>query len=237
MLSAVCPTIVDLGTSGNYAILTKAGISTTGVTSVTGNMGVSPAAATYITGFGLILPAAGAFSTSSLVVGNIYAPDYADPTPANLTTAVDNMHTAYTTANGLTTYIAADGSTPTAITELYEGDISGRTLAPALYKWSTGLLITDAGVTLSGGPNDTWVFQIAQNFTVNNGAIIHLSGGAKPENIFWIVKGEATLGTGVNFSGIILSKTLISLNTGTTVNGRLLAQTAVTLDASTVTEP
>ncbi|MBC7655494.1 MAG: DUF3494 domain-containing protein, partial [Oligoflexus sp.] len=40
-----------------------------------------------------------------------------------------------------------------------------------------------------------------------------------------------------DFSGIILSKTLISLNTGAKVTGRLLAQTAVTLNASTVIQP
>jgi len=48
------------------------------------------------------------------------------------------------------------------------------------------------------------------------------------------VSGKATLGTTANFSGVILSKTLISLNTGATVTGRLLAQTAVTLIANTV---
>jgi len=68
-------------------ILAKTKISTTGTTHITGNIGISPAAATFITGFALILPAGGAFSTSSLVTGNIYAPAYASPTPANMTTA------------------------------------------------------------------------------------------------------------------------------------------------------
>jgi hypothetical protein len=126
---------------------------------------------------------------------------------------------------------------PPPVTELGSGDISGKTIAPGLYKWSTGLLITNAGVTLSGGPNDTWIFQIAGNFTVNNSAIIHLLGGAQAKNIFWVVAGEAVLGTGADLSGNILCKTLISLNTGAKVTGRLLAQTAVTLDASTVIKP
>jgi hypothetical protein len=121
--------------------------------------------------------------------------------------------------------------------DLYAGDISGRNLHAGLYKWSTGLLITGAGVTLSGGPDDTWVFQIAQDFTVGNGAIITLAGGAQAKNIFWVVTGKATLGTDVNLSGNILSKTLISLNTGAKVTGRLLAQTAVTLNASTLILP
>ncbi|MNY44315.1 hypothetical protein D3C86_1793310 [compost metagenome] len=62
-------------------------------------------------------------------------------------------------------------------------------------------------------------------------------GGAQAKNIFWVVTGQATLGSNTDFSGIILSKTLISLNTGAKVTGKLLAQTAVTLNASTVIQP
>ena len=225
----VGPGVVNLGTAGNFVSLTKSGISTTGVTSITGNIGVSPAAASAITGFGLIMSSDGQSSHTPIVTGLVYASDYAAPTPINMTTAVSDMETAYTTANNLVT--------PAPIVDLYAGDISGRTLPQGLYKWSTGVLITNAGVTLSGGANDTWVFQIAQNLTVNNSAIITLTGGAQAKNIFWVVAGQATLGTNVDFSGIILSKTLISLNTGAKVTGRLLAQTAVTLNASTVIQP
>ena len=225
----VGPGIVDLGLAGNYEALSMAGISTTGVTSITGDIGVSPMAATGITGFGLIMDINGQSSHTPIVTGKVYASDYAPPTPANLTVAVANMLTAFTTANNLVT--------PAPIVELYAGDISGRILPAGLYKWSTGLLITNAGVTLTGGANDTWVFQIAQNLTVDNSAIITLSGGAQAKNIFWVVSGQATLGSNVNFSGNILSKTLISLNTGATITGRLLAQTAVTLNASTVIMP
>ena len=223
------PGVVNLGTAGDFAALTKSGISTTGITTITGNIGVSPAAASAITGFGLIMDTDGTSSHTPIVTGKVYAADYAAPTPAKMTTAVSDMETAYTTANNLTT--------PAPVVDLYAGDISGRTLAAGLYKWGTGLLITNAGVTLSGGPNDTWVFQIAQDLTVNSSAIVHLTGGAQAKNIAWVVAGQAVLGTNVDFSGIILSKTLISLNTGAKVNGRLLAQTAVTLNASTVVQP
>lgn len=226
---AACTPAVDLGTAGNYAILAESGISTTGTTSVTGNMGISPAAATFITGFGLSYVAGSTFSTSSLVTGKIYAPGYANPTPTNLTTAVDNMHTAFTTGNGL-----AAGTT-----ELLAGNLNGQTLAAGVYKWSTGLSITN-GITLDGGgdPCAMFVFQIAQELTVADNAIITLANGAKAENIYWLVAGSgAILGTTVQFQGNILSKTLISLNTGATINGRLLAQTAVTLDANSVIEP
>jgi hypothetical protein len=226
---AIGPGVVNLGGAGNFNILTKSGISTTGITSITGNIGVSPASATSITGFGLIMDASGQSAHTPIVNGKVYASDYAAPTPANLTTAVNDMQTAFTTANNLVT--------PAPVVNLGAGNISGLTLAPGLYKWSTGVLISNAGVTLAGGPNDTWVFQIAQDLTVNSSAKITLLGGAQAKNIFWIVTGQATLGTNVDFSGNILSKTLISLNTGAKVTGRLLAQTAVTLNASTVVMP
>lgn len=228
-VAAAGPVAINLGTAGDFATLTKSGISTTGITSVTGDIGVSPSAATSITGFGLIMDTNGASSHTPIVTGKVYASDYAAPTPAKMTTAVSDMETAFTTANGLTT--------PAPIVGIYSGDISGRTLPAGLYKWSTGVLITNAGVTLNGGPNDVWVFQISQDLTVNNSAIITLTGGAQAKNIFWVVSGQATLGSNTDFSGIILSKTLISLNTGAKVTGRLLAQTAVTLNASTVIEP
>ncbi len=225
----VGPGSVNFGSAGDFTILTKAGISTTGITSVAGDIGVSPAAATSITGFGLIMDSNNQSSHTPIVTGKVFAADYAAPTPAKMTTAVKDMETAFTTANGLTT--------PAPIVGLYSGNISGRVLAPGLYKWATGVLITNEGVTLAGGPNDTWVFQISQDLTVNSSAIIKLIGGAQAKNITWVVSGQATLGTNANFSGNILSKTLISLNTGAVVTGKLLAQTAVTLNASTVKKP
>jgi len=224
---AAGPAPVLLGLARNYVILAKAGISTTGTTAVTGNIGVSPAAASYITGFSLVAPPT-TFSSSPYVTGKVFAADYDAPTPSNLTTAVLDMQTAFTDAAGR--------SLPD-FTELGAGDISGLTLVPGLYKWGTGVLITSAGVTLSGGANDIWIFQIAQNLTVSNSAIVTLIGGAQAKNIFWQVSGQATLGTAADFKGIILSQTLVSMNTGAMMHGRLLAQTAVTLDANKVTQP
>jgi hypothetical protein len=219
---------VDLGTAGNFVILAKTGISTTGTTSITGDIGVSPIDSTAITGFGLIMDSSNQFSTSSIVTGKVYAADYTSPTPAKMTTAISDMETAYTDAAGRTN--------PTA-TELYAGDVTGKTITPGLYKWGTGVLVSAGGVTLSGGANDVWIFQIAQDFTVGNGAKVTLSGGAQAKNIFWQVAGQTTLGTTSDFKGIILSKTLISLNTGAALNGRALAQTEVTLIANGITAP
>jgi len=222
------PDAVNLGTAGDFVILAKTGISATGATAITGDIGVSPAAGTDITGFGLIMDASGTFATSSMVVGNIYAADYTDPTPTKMTTAVSDMETAYTDAAGR---ISPD------YTELYAGDLTGQTLTPGLYNWGTGVLISEGGVTISGSENDVWIFQVVQNLELADGAMVTLSGGAQAANIFWQVAGQVTLGTTSDFKGIVLCQTQIVMNTGATLNGRALAQTAVTLDANAVTQP
>jgi hypothetical protein len=222
------PAPVVLGTAGNFVILAKTGVSTTGTTAVTGDIGVSPAAETFLTGFAQARDASNVFSTSARVTGKLFAADMAPPTPSSMTTSVSNMETAYTDAAGRTE--------PAPTTELGAGNISGMTLAPGLYKWSSGLLLTSA-VTLAGGANDVWIFQVAQDLTVGNAVIVTLSGGAQARNVFWQVAGQATLGTTSDVKGTILSKTLIALRTGAKLNGRALAQTAVTLDANAVTAP
>lgn len=220
------PAPVELGTADNFVILAKSAISSVPTSSVTGNLGVSPAAASFITGFSLVMHSSNTYSSSAQVTGQIFAADYTPPTPINLTTAVLDMETAYTDAAGR----APDH------TELGAGNIGGMTLPPAVYKWGTGLLIPTS-VTLYGGPHDVWIFQIAQNLTVDSATEIVLSGGALPQNIFWQVFGAVEIGTTSHFEGIILSQTSIVLNTGASANGRLLAQTAVTLDANAVTSP
>lgn len=225
------PATVNLGKAASFATLSKTATTTTGVTHITGNVGVSPIAASAMTGFGLIMDSSGMFSISSLVTGKIYAADYGAPTPANLTTAVLNMQTAYTDAAGR--------SLPDA-TELYSGNLSGRTLAPGLYKWSTGVSIDAAtNLTLQGSATDVWIFQIAGDLTLNSGAQVLLSGGADANNIFWQVGGGVgvNIGTTAHVEGTILALKAIHLLTGATLNGRALSQTSVTLQANTIVIP
>ncbi|MFA6008003.1 MAG: Ig-like domain-containing protein [Candidatus Shapirobacteria bacterium] len=220
---------VELGTAGDYVILAKAGITTTGTTAIIGNIAVSPIGSAAMTGFGFVADASATFSTSSLITGRAYAADYTEPTPTNLTTAIAAMETAYTDAAGRTL---------PNYTELAAGDISGLTLAPGLYTWSSAVLI-NTNVTLSGNATDVWIFQIAGDLTMAASTSVVLSGGALPKNIFWQVAGDTgvTIGASSSFNGVVLARTAISLLSGATVNGRLLSQTAVTLIGNAVTQP
>ena len=214
------PAPVNLRSAGSFVILSKSGITDVYPSAIVGDVGTSP-----ITGAAILL-------ACDEVVGTIYAVDAAGPAcsvaaASKLTTAVGDMQTAYTDAAGRTL--------PDA-TELGAGNIDGKTILPGLYKWSSSVLIPTR-VTLKGGPNDVWIFQIAGDLIVGNGAVVTLSGGALAKNVFWQVAGQTTLGTTANFKGIVLCQTLIAMNSGAVINGRALAQTAVTLQQNAVIAP
>ena len=221
--SAVLAT-VSLGEAANYVILAKTAINNNPTSAITGALGLSPAATTYITGLSLVDFTG--YAASSQVTGNVYASDMATPTDVNLTTAVNDMITAYNDAAGR--------PTPDFL-ELGTGNIGGKTLTAGLYKWTSTVTIpTD--LTITGGANDIWIFQIAGDLTQSAAVKITLNGGAQAKNIFWQVAGEATFGSTSHFEGNILSMTGITFQTGASMNGRALAQTAVILDANIITK-
>jgi hypothetical protein len=217
---------VNLGASGTFVLLGKSGITNVPTSRITGNVGVSPITSTALTGFPLTPDSSSQFSTTPQIIGRAYAADFAAPTPSNLTTAINDMETAFT---------AAAGRAPD-VTELGAGMIGTVTLAPGVYKWTTGLLIP-TNVTLSGSATDVWIFQIAQDLTLSSGTNIFLAGGARSKNIFWQVSGQVVVNTGAHLEGNVLSQTATTLDTGASLNGRLLAQTLVTVRGSTVTQP
>jgi hypothetical protein len=219
----------DLAAAGGYVILGETAITNTGTTAITGNVGISPNKAGSIAGFGLVADATNVFSTSSLVTGKIYASDYAVPTPANLTTAVASMQAAYTDAAG-----RAAGVGPNL--NLGGGTVGVNNLAPGTYTWGTPVHIT-GDITLTGTATDIWIFQIAGTLVQDSAMKIILAGGALPQNVFWQVSGNVTIGTNAHIEGIILGQTLIALQTGASMKGRALAQTAVTLDSNAITVP
>jgi hypothetical protein len=212
---------VNLGVAENFAILTKSGITNVYESNITGSVGTSP-----ITGAALLL-------TCNEVSGTIYTVDAAGPLPCRvtdapgLTTAVGDMETAYTDVAGRSNL---------DFLNLGAGIIGGFTLTPGLHKW-TGTLLIPEDITLKGGPDDIFIFQVAGTLTMSSAVKMILEDGARAKNIFWQVAGATTLGTTSHFEGTLLGKTSIAVQTGASVNGRLLAQTAVTLQMNTVVMP
>lgn len=202
-------------------ILSKTGITNVPTSAITGNIGTSPITGAAITGLDCVE-----------VTGLVYTVDATGPackvTDATLlTTAVLDMQAAYTNAAGQP---AGVGS----FLNVGAGTLTGLTLVPGTYTWgSTVTIPTD--LTLSGGANDVWIFQITGTLDLAANKNILLSGGAQAKNIFWVVADAVTLGAGSHFEGTILAQTNIAMITGASINGRMLAQTAVTLQSNIVT--
>ena len=212
--------VVNLGVAGNFVILSKSGITSVYKSTITGDIGTSP-----ITGAALVI-------SCPEVTGTIYSVNAAGPAcrvtnATRLTTAISDMQTAYTDAAGR--------PNPDFL-NLGAGSIGGKTLTPGLYKWTSAVIIP-TNVTISGGPNDVWIFQVPGTLTMSSAVRITLNGGAQAKNIYWQVAGAVTLGTTSHFEGNILGQTGINLQTNASINGRLLAQTAATLQMNTVTWP
>lgn len=230
-VAAKGPAAVDLRTAVNFVILTKTGTTNVPTSAITGNMGASPITAAAMDNVfcheitGIIYGSNAAYTGS----GDVSCFKGAAPDNTLVANAVLDMGTAYNDAAGRTL---------PDFTELHAGDISGRTLTPGLYKWSTGVLIS-TDVTLTGAANDVWIFQISGDITQAPASRVILEGGAQAKNIFWQVEGGTgvTIGTTAHFEGVVLAEKAIIVNTGASVIGRLLAHTAVTLDQNTVTQP
>ncbi|MFA6783294.1 MAG: ice-binding family protein [Sphaerochaeta sp.] len=226
VLAGIGPALINLRTASDFAILAKSGITTTGETSITGDIGVSPQSLVDMTGFSETLSLDGTSATSIYVTGKIYASDMQAPTPSKLTAAISDVEAAYVEAAGRADYAVVSGTAG--------GIIGGLTFVPGIYKWdSVVTMATD--ITLQGGVNDVWIFQISGDLTVSSGAKVVLVDGAQAKNIFWQVAEIVTLGSGAHFEGIVMSMTQIIMDTGATVHGKLMAQTQVILGAAAVT--
>lgn len=218
---------VNLGTAGNFAILTKTGITDIPASPITGNIGTSG-----ITGASITVPC------TDVLTGQVFTDDAnypgftctsTDKTMAGL--AVGDMGAAYTAAAGKA---AVPGSCPGvgAMSDVNDGGA----LAPGVYTCAVDVTIP-GDLTLNGNATDVWVFQITGKLTQSSGTTVHLTGGALAQNVFWQVSGIVEVGTTAHIEGVILAQTAIHMLTGSSINGRLLAQTAVTLDTATVTQP
>jgi len=201
---------VALGSAAGFAVLAGSTVTNTGATTVNGDLGVSPG--TAIIGF-----------PPGTVVGTIH------PTDSAAAAAMADLTIAYNDAAGRTLC-------PVSVA----GNLGGQTLAPGLYKSTSGLEISSGDLTLDaqGNGNAVFIFQMVSTLDTAAGLHVILAGGAKASNVFWQVGSSATLGSNSVFIGTIMADQAITLNTGATLDGRALARiAAVNLDSSIVTKP
>jgi len=121
------------------------------------------------------------------------------------------------------------------------GELGGRTLAPGIYKSTPGTYgITSGDLTLDaqGNANAVWIFQAATSLTVGPTGPLNVThnsviliNGAQAKNVFWYVGSAATINTGSNMVGNIISSAATTFGTSdarnpppavaiTTLNGR-----------------
>jgi len=201
---------VNLGTAGNFAVLANTG-------GVTINIGS--------TVFGNVSSASGSFTNDGTVTGTIYSADsvVAEQAQTDLVTAMSDA--ASRTYN---------------VTYPPNTDLSGKTLYPGVYNFSSSLALSTGDLTLNPGTNGSasvWIFQVGSTLGTTGGHGTVLTGGAKSNNVFWLVGSTANIGSGSAFNGTIMAAESITLDTGATLTGRALANAgAVTLtDTNTVT--
>lgn len=204
---------VNLGAASHFTILAGAAVTTTGGGVINGDVGASPIAGSAI------------HLTQEKVNGTIYAVDASGPPgsvvdPAFLTMAKGAMTDAFNDAAGRSPTPSGPNLNPGA------GNIGGLTLGPGLYKFTGTAFITGADLTLAGGPDDVWIFQIAADLQVGESVKIILSGGAEARNIFWQVGTSAVIETFAVFKGIILADQSITMKSSSTMDGRALAFSA-----------
>jgi len=220
------PEPVDLRTAGNFAILAEEAIRDVSPSQVIGDVGLTPASGTLV---GL---------TCLEVTGLIYTISSAGPSGSCRVTNASRLTTAKN--DGVSAFFDAKARAPDYV-DLGGGNLGGRNLGPATYNWSTPVVIP-SNLTLTGGPNDVWIFQIWQSdenvvsLSVSSGVQIILAGGALPQNVYWQI-GAADLGPGSQFKGVMIADFSIVMRTGASIDGRVLAGSAADLDQNRVAQP
>ena len=110
---------------------------------------------------------------------------------------------------------------------------TGKTFLPGVYTATTTMNLAAGNLAILdavGDPNAVFIFKVGTALTdagiLANPSEIRLVNGAHARNVWFVVNGAATLGTGTKWNGNILAGGTIVLSGGSTVNGRLLAGAA-----------
>jgi Ice-binding-like len=200
---AAGPAPIDLKSAAHFTILATSTTTTTGGGMINGDVGLYPAGSQGI--------------PPAQINGTIYNGG------AIAQQAELDLNAAYNAASPA----ALPGGSDVG------AELSGQTLPGGVYQSPSGAYGINGDLTLDGGPNDVWVFQMASTLTVGVGGRVLLTGGAQARNVFWQIGSSATLNSSCIFEGTIMVYASITMNSSSTLDGRALAQNgAVTFNGS-----
>ncbi len=252
-------TPIALGTAANFgAFGGNAGITNQGINTVINNGSIgTTAASTLITGFHDMT--GDKYTETPLNIGDVKGRIYTDAPPPVIFAAGGpyggNAVTKAIADQGLIdaniAYISISPASKPGGTDPGAGELGGLTLAPGIYRASSGTFnITNLDLTLDGkgDPNAVWIFQTAAGLTVGTptGArSVNLIGGAQAKNVFWYVGSAAVInyagggvmvGTVIANSGVTISSPGSSVvGPQAVVNGRVISLVAsVTMVNTTI---
>src|ERR1017187_8173648 len=195
-LLAAGPAPVNLRSAAHFTILATATATTTGGGIINGDVGLYPVGSQGI--------------PTNQIHGTVYNGDtngIAAQAELDLTAAI---------------IAASPAQLPGGINA--GAELGSQTLVAGVYQSPSGSYGITGDLTLFGGPDDVWVFQMASTLTVAVSGRVILTGGAQARNIFWQVGSSATLGTSSVFKGTIMAYASITMNASSTLEGRALAQ-------------
>jgi hypothetical protein len=208
------PATINLGLSGNFTVLSGAGITSVPPLNVTGNIGTFLDTADSNVAYPGI--------SCGNVSGTIFARQSLTPIGCEVVIADPAMGNALT--SGVTTAYGdgmGRGSNATVT------GLAGLTLYPGVYD-STGVTIaTNVTLDSNGSSSGVFIFKISGTL-VSTGGSVNLTNGTQASNVFWLVSGTSAIGSGTTFYGNIIGQQTIAIGTTAKVYGRLISSTDVT---------
>ena len=114
------------------------------------------------------------------------------------------------------------------------------TYGPGIYSTVAAMnMAANETITLSGGPNDKFIFISGEALTFGANDIVRLQGGAQAKNVYWVIGtfvGAKTIGASSTIVGDILVDGSLTVGARTHINGRILVVNTVSYGAGSFLE-
>ncbi|WP_082161795.1 ice-binding family protein [Rufibacter radiotolerans] len=218
-------TAPSLGMAGEFAVLGSNAVNSTGSSIIYGDLGTSPGL--LVTGF-----------PTGIVLGDTERGTVAAATAKSDVVRVYNELAQFTPTQNLTGQTLGAGFIPS------EAAVRGTTLTRGVYRF-------DGNARISGrlkfdgqsNPGSVFIIQVNGDLVIDAGSAINVIN-ANPNNVFFRVTGNVTIGTGgligtpSTLSGNIIAQNNALLSLCTTLVGRVLSTSGdITLNNNNISLP